>query len=132
MRPLINSPDSFAAWFTAKVPGAYRPITAKDARLMTAVGLIGKYGGYYYPSDLETVRQLLLYEQLREKIKARPLKDKSEPPCCNICGQQLPPESEGKVGRPKEYCLECESLRARARQRKWRRMRKVKALRYSA
>ncbi len=34
---------------------------------MTECGLIGKYGGYYYRTDLERIRAVLQYEQMREK-----------------------------------------------------------------
>jgi len=131
MQQLITTPDKFAAWFNAKVPGAYRRITAQDARLMTTCGLIGKYGGYYR-TDLETVRGLLQYEYLRQKAEERPPEDGSHPACCRLCGEPLPPEPEGKVGRPREYCRQCEALRARERQRKLRERRQRQRRRVKA
>ena len=118
MNQTITRPDKFATWFNLKVPGAYRRITADDVRLLTECGLIGKYN-YYGRLDLETVRGILRYEQLREKRLQRPAPDDAgEAPCCKGCGQTL--SAESRVGRPKEYCAQCEPTRARLRSRKWR------------
>lgn len=123
MEQLITSPGKFAKYFNSKVPGAYRPITEKDIRLLTECGLIQRHG-YYIRSDLETVRAILQYEQLRERITKKPPMDETkEPPRCKLCGEPLPPEPEGKKGRPREYCAGCESKRARERNRRWRRRR---------
>ncbi|MFC1940218.1 hypothetical protein ACFLXO_06000 [Chloroflexota bacterium] len=117
-----TNPDKFAAWFNSVVPGAYRKITAQDTRDMTECGLIKCYGGYFSRVDLETVRALLRYEQMREKRSAQEaLEYTKEPAKCKMCGQSLPPEPEDKAGRPKEYCSECESFRNNERQKKRRR-----------
>jgi len=93
---------------------------------MKSCGLIG-HSSYYGRSDLETVRGILEYEQMREKRSARsPDDDKPEPAACKMCGKPLPAEPEGKVGRRREYCSECDSLRAAARTRKFRKRRKSK------
>lgn len=65
MRQPILSPDRFAEWLNRVVP-AYRKITPEDARDLTECGLIGKYQ-YYGRADLETVRAILQYEQMREE-----------------------------------------------------------------
>jgi len=116
MRQPILSPDRFAEWFNNVVPGAYRSITAQDIRDMTECGLVAHYG-YYIRQDLETVRAILLYEQLRERrIQESCLQD--TPKTCKSCGKLLP-DNEGSRGRPSEYCSECEPLRGRERYRKW-------------
>lgn len=61
-----TSPEKFAALFNEKYSGAYRQITAQDVRAMTTCGLIGRYD-VYFQDDLELIRGLLQYEQLREK-----------------------------------------------------------------
>lgn len=97
-----TNPKAFAAWFNEKYPGVYRQITAQDVRGMTTCGLIGRYG-FYLRDDLETIRGILEYEQLR---KNRPLpptsEDKQELLKCKQCNQPLPVESEGKIGRPRK------------------------------
>jgi hypothetical protein len=40
---LITSPEKFADFFNAKVPGAHRQITVDDVRDMVTCGLIGKF-----------------------------------------------------------------------------------------
>ena len=53
---------------------------------MTECGLIKRHG-YYIRSDLETVRAILLYEQLLEKrMKKQTLEDKLNSSCCRLCG----------------------------------------------
>lgn len=120
MGQIITSTDKFAAWFNSIVPGAPRRISAEDVGLLTKCGLVGCYG-YYGHVDLETVRGILQYESLREeKAQTQSSEASAEPPRCKHCGQPLPPKPEGKRGRPKEYCKECEFKRARLRNRKWR------------
>lgn len=120
MRQPILSPGKFAVEFNQVVPGAYRHITAQDVRDMTECGLIGKYG-YYGRVDLEMVRAVFQYEQLREKrIQGQSTENKSEPLRCKRCGQPLPYRQEAKRGRRKEYCSGCELFRARERYRKWK------------
>ena len=68
---MLTSPDKFAAVFTTTFPGAYRIVTVQDVRDMTECRLIGKYGEYYGRADLETVRCILQYEQMREKQSAQ-------------------------------------------------------------
>jgi len=67
---LIVRPEDFAAWFNKAIPGAYRSITAQDVQDMVTSGLIGRYG-YYMQLDIETVRAILQYEQLRENRKKK-------------------------------------------------------------
>jgi len=67
---LIVKPEDFAAWFNKAIPGAYRSITAQDVHDMVTSGLIGRYG-YYIQLDIETVRAILQYEQLRENRKKK-------------------------------------------------------------
>lgn len=125
METLITSPEKFAMFFNARVPGAYREITTDDVRLLTECGLIKKYG--YYPlDDLQTVVGILRYEQVREKRTEKQEHEASlEPPRCKLCGEPLPPQPEGKEGRPREYYDQCEALRAAQRYRKWRRKRQM-------
>ena len=115
-----TSPDRFAKEFNEVVPGAYRKITAQDIVDMTACGLIGKYNCYPH-NDIETIRAILRYEELRQKrIEKQPLNSISDIRTCRLCGIILPVQPIGKYGRPKEYCPSCEPVRAKARYRKWR------------
>ena len=117
MRPPIVSPDKFVEWFNQVVPGAYRKIDGQDVRDMTELGLVGKYQ-YYGRSDLETVRAILLYEQIRDERREKAcLQD--TPRTCKRCRQPLPVQSDGSKGRPSEYCPDCEPFRGRERYRKW-------------
>ena len=113
MRQPILSPDKFAEWFNSAVPGAYRSITAQDIWDMTECGLIAHYG-YYISQDLETVRAILLYEQLREKRS----KKQDTPRTCKRCSKLLP-DNGSRRGRPSEYCSDCEPYRGRERYMKW-------------
>ena len=61
---VMSDPVRLAAKFNATVPGACRPVSADDIRYMSHCGLIGRYG-FYTREDLETVRGILRYEQLR-------------------------------------------------------------------
>ena len=61
---IIAQPDRFADKFNAIVCGAYRQVTANDIKQMERCGLIGRHG-FFTRDDLETVRGILLYEQLR-------------------------------------------------------------------
>ena len=122
MRLPVYSPDRFAAEFNAAVPGACRKIDAQDIRDLTRCGLIGRYS-YYGRADLETVRAILQYELLRaERERKACLKD--APRTCKRCGKSLP-ENGGGRGRPSEYCLDCESSRAKDRYRKWKKKREM-------
>jgi len=113
VRQPILSPDRFAEWFNLVVPGAYRKVTVQDIRDMTECGFIGKYQ-YYGRADLETVRAILLYEQMREERLAQSKKR----PTCKMCGKPFS-KCHDKRGRPREYCFDCEPLRGRERYRKW-------------
>jgi hypothetical protein len=119
MAQLTTRPDKFAAEVNTKLPGAYRQISADDIRDMTTCGLIGRYG-YYIHLDIETVRAVLQYEQLRQnRQKRNEIKDENGVIYCRGCGVVLP-KPETKRGRPNEYCDECQPFRGRNRQRKWR------------
>ena len=116
-----NSPKKFAAWFNMTCPGTHRRITTEDVEDMTVCGLIGRYRFYSESLDGETIRAVLQSEQLREKRSTEQLIEANqESPKCKMCGLPLPPEPKIKTGRPKEYCLECESLRNPERQKKLR------------
>ena len=120
MRQPILSPDRFTTWFNSVVPGAYRRVTAQDIRDMTECGLIGRYG-CYGRADLETVRAILLYEQMRQNREKRDeIRDTDGAIHCRRCGALLTIKPDGKRGRPSEYCLDCEPFRGRERNRKWR------------
>lgn len=95
---------------------------------MTECGLIKKYG-YYSDEDLQTIIAILNYEQRRDKGTQKKAQEVTMDSLrrCKLCGWPLPPEPEGKIGRLREYCSQCELLRARQRYRKWRR-RRVAAL----
>jgi hypothetical protein len=117
MKIIVKSED-FAEWFNKAIPGAYRSITAQDVRDMTTCGLIGCYG-YYMQLDLETVRAILQYEQLRQnRQKRNEIRDDDGVIHCQRCGAVLD-RPKGK-GRPREYCTACESSRSTMRNRKWR------------
>jgi len=120
MTQLITSPSKFADFFNTKVIGAYRQITADDVRDMTTCGLIGKHGGWYLQLDLETVRAILQYEQLRENREKRDeIRDEERVLHCRRCGVVLD-RPDGKKGRRREYCDACQSSRSTMRGRKWR------------
>ena len=106
------------------VPDIYRQVTIEDIRLMTSLSLIKRYK-YYSRQDLETVRAILQYEQLREKRIQKVKTIIVNEPRCKMCNMPLPVKPEDKKGRPKEYCASCESSRSRERNRKWRRKRQV-------
>jgi hypothetical protein len=121
----IISPEKFAKRFNDKVPGAYRQITTQDIRDMTECGLIKRYG-HYLNDDIQTVINILNYEQLRQKrVEKQEQEAIGEPPPCKLCGRPLPAPPEDKVGRPKEYCPNCAPLRATERYKKWRRKRQI-------
>ena len=120
MAHLITNPQKFADEVNAKVPGAYRSITAQDIRDMTTCGLIGRYG-YYMDIDRETVRAILKYEQLRQnRQKKDEIRDDDGVIHCRRCGVVLA-RPKAKRGRPREYCPDCKSSRATMRGQKWRR-----------
>ena len=124
MTRFITSPGRFTQAFNAKVPGVYRCLTIQDVLDMTRCGLIG-HSNYYYRSDLETVRGILQYEQMRDKRSVKQTKEnKPELPTCNMCGQPPLPEPENKTGRPKEYCSGCELFRYRERKKNSRSQRR--------
>ena len=97
MRQPILSPDKFATEFNAVVPGAYRQITTEDVRDMTSCGLIARYG-FYGRTDIETVRIILLYEQMREE-RSRKACLKEAPRMCKRCEQPLPDNGNGRGRR---------------------------------
>ena len=122
MRRYIVRAEDFADLFNAKVPGAYRQVTADDIRLLTQFGLIGRYGFYDTTDDVQTVIGILNYERLREKkTQEEKLEAIGDPSPCRLCGKPLSKQLEGKKGRPREYCPDCESSRATGRYQKWRR-----------
>jgi len=116
---LIVRPEDFAEWFNKAIPGAYRQITAEDVRDMTTCGLIGRYG-YYMQPDIETVRAILQYEQLRQNRQKRAdIRDDDGVIHCRLCGVVLA-RPKAKRGRPNEFCDKCQPFRGRERYRKWR------------
>ena len=122
----ITSPNKFAALFNERLPDTHRNVIAEDIICMKKCKHICRHG-FYIRDDLETVRGILLYEQMRDKESIQqPVKDKKELPKCKMCEQPLPPEPANKTGRPKEYCSGCELLRTKERNRKWRARRKMR------
>lgn len=100
MAQLTIRPDKFVTEVNAKLPGAHRQITVDDVRDMTNCGLIKKYG-YYMQSDVETVRAVLQYEQLRQNRQKRDeIRDEGGVIHCRGCGVVLT-KPEGKKGRPR-------------------------------
>ena len=115
---LVTNPDRFATLFNMKFPDAYRRITAEDVENLSRCELIHKYGYYHLAQDGKTIMGILEYEQMREKQSANQNKeDEQEPPICKMCEQPLPTQSEGKKGRPREYCSSCEPFRNKERYR---------------
>ena len=119
MAQLLTSPDRFADTFNVQVPGAHRQITADDVRDLTTCRLIGRYG-YYIQLDIETTRAILQYEALRQKRLANMGQESNDGLSCKLCGKPLAIEPDGKRGRPREYCADCEPFRGRERYRRWR------------
>ena len=116
---LITSAEKFAEWFNAKVPGVYRKISTDDVKDMTTYGLIGRYG-CYLNLDIETVRAVLQYEQLRQNRQQRDeIRDDDGVIHCRRCGVVLA-KPDDKRGRPREYCDQCQPFRVRERHKKWR------------
>ena len=64
----ITCPNKFADWFNEKYPGISRRVTSEDINDMTDCRLIRRYGYYSESMDGETIRAVLLYEQMREKM----------------------------------------------------------------
>ena len=113
--------QQFAGLFNEKVVGAYRQVTTYDILLMARVGLIGQYDRLF-SWEIETVRRILRYEQLRDKQPEPPTLSGNapEPQVCRLCKQHLATRKEGKRGRPQLYCDACVIERARQRNREWR------------
>ncbi len=63
---ISNNPNDFAQWFNTRYPGAYRKITGEDIRDLTICGLIHRYWHYSRIHVVETIREILFYEQMRE------------------------------------------------------------------
>ena len=121
MESMTSNPNRFAAWFNMTYQGAHRRITTEDVEDMTTCGLIGRYRYYSTSQDGEIIRGILQYEQIREtRSTQKATEDKLEPPKCKMCGKTLPPQSEVKKGRPRQYCPSCQSSRATERYRRWR------------
>jgi len=119
MTQLTTRPDKFAAEVNAKLPGAHRQITVGDVKDMVVCGLIGKFD-CFLDLDIETVRAILQYEQLRlDRRKRDEIRDSEGIMHCRRCGVALS-KPDGKCGRPREYCPACESSRSTMRARKWR------------
>ncbi|MFC2043849.1 hypothetical protein ACFLT8_01385 [Chloroflexota bacterium] len=62
---MLTSPDKFTSFFNTKEPSAYQRINAQDVLSMKKCGLVGRYN-YYCQDDLEIIRGILQYEQMRE------------------------------------------------------------------
>ena len=117
-------PKKFAQWFNGKYVGSHRQITADDVKDMAVSKLIHRHGYYSTSIDGETVRAVLQYEQLRES-RSEHQEQAEKALACRICGRPLPPVPEGKPGRPREYCAECEPQRTKDRQTRSRRRRRT-------
>jgi hypothetical protein len=63
---ISNNPNDFAQWFNKRYPGAYRKITGEDIRDLTICGFIHRYWHYSRIHVVETIREILFYEQMRE------------------------------------------------------------------
>ena len=109
-----HSPDKFAERFNSLFPGAYRQVDTQDILALVKCGLVCKYG-FYSRDDLEVIRGILQYEQLREE-RSQP---EDTPKTCKRCGELLLDNAVGK-GRPREYCQQCEPYRNRARYSNWK------------
>jgi hypothetical protein len=115
---ITSNPKHFAEWFNDKFSNACQKIDADDICVMTECKLIGRYG-FYTRQDMETIRAVLQYEQMRQHRPSQQ-ENQSDIPTCKLCGRRLPKNQEGKAGRHKEYCPDCESCRYRERQEKFR------------
>jgi hypothetical protein len=120
---ITRNPREFAEWFNGKYIGVYRKITPEDIKDMMSSGLICRYGYYSGSIDGEFIRRLLQYEHIKDSRLANPIQEK-KPLSCKSCGQPLLNQSGGKVGRHKEYCLDCELRRNRDRQKRLRNKRR--------
>ena len=67
---VMSDSGKFAAKFNSTVPGAVRPITGDDVRQLAHCGLIGRRG-FFERADMETIRGILWYENIREKAGRR-------------------------------------------------------------
>ena len=67
---VVADPVRFAEKFNRTVPGAYKSVTGEDIRQMVHCGLIGRYGSFLR-EDVETVRGIMRYEQLKDAAKAQ-------------------------------------------------------------
>lgn len=115
----LTNPQKFADFFNAKVPGAYRKVSSDDIRDMTTCGLIRRYD-YYIHLDIETVRCILLYEQLQQNRQKRDkIRDDDGVIHCRRCGVALA-RPKAERGRPSEFCDKCQPFRGRDRYLKWR------------
>ena len=66
MDPLITNPDKFASQLNAVTPGIN--LTTQDVLEMTECDLMGHYR-YYCRQNLQVVRAVLKYIDLRQKSK---------------------------------------------------------------
>ncbi len=123
MREITKNPKKFARQCNLLIAEAPRRVTVEDVVKLTDLGLIKRHDYYSPTQDLETIRVILQFEQWREKTMvsenlAEP--QNQVPMLCKMCAEPLPPRSEGKKGRPRKYCDNCESKRSSERNRKWR------------
>jgi hypothetical protein len=116
---ITDIPTKFSSWFNTRYAGIYRQITPEDLKDILDCGLICRYGYYSRSIDGEFIRRLLQYENLRDRRLANQVKDK-KPLSCKSCGQPLLTQPEGKIGRHKEYCSQCDCHRNRDRQKRLR------------
>ena len=117
MRLIVRSED-FVEWFAKAIPGAFRSIDVEDVQDMTTCGLIGRFDHYIH-LDIETVRAILQYEQLRHNRQKRDeIRDDDGAIHCRGCGVVLA-KPDGRKGRPNEFCDKCQPFRGRERYRKW-------------
>ena len=123
---LITGVKEFVDNFTQTFPGAPRPIDEADVLKLSELGLI-KTHGCFSRDDYNTVLSVLKYEQcmtgvpthIEPVIKLSADRQRS----CKLCAATLPNHAPDGVGRPKEYCGECQRLRSRDRNRRWRKNR---------
>lgn len=91
LEAIITSPRKFAILFDSRVPGSHRPVDVTDVIDMIECGLIRRYG-YFIRGDLETIRAIVQYERLCNKMSQKPqTKEPKDAQQCKVCGVPLPP-----------------------------------------
>ena len=109
--------------FTQTFPGAPRLIQEVDVLRLCELNLI-KTHGCFSRDDYKTVLSILKYEQcmmgppIHTDVIIKQPADRQH--SCKLCTATLPNRAPDGIGRPKEYCGDCQRLRSRDRNRRWR------------